>query len=777
MHAIRVQDLVFLRACFQYHERFSLEMVIAACDEACRSTDIMFMTELLNRWGVPMTAPNARNHSLLWTAVAAGSVPTVRFLLSRCDEPIEWHDLAAVATLALGCGQEEIIDTLDCIVPLRRRINDLPIRTVCADGELYFWIFSQWINRNVIRLGREWRAVMKCQTDKPDVQELSLEDVLLFLCAQPHLVVFHNPSCRGLTAFACSMTMTCRNCRLPNSCSLIIHWTKDAHRFILRIRCICLCCLAGRRPIAPHPSRIVELLLVHAAVAVCDLPEDHPAHTLAVYVSNYAENLSAATRLWLRTFMSTRTQLRFQFVARHWVDFESLIGSLPGHVSLQTGKDPSKYPLSFRGEAIVTLTWVAPWTEIFLRIGLVQYVELDASFYAIRPYAYVVPFVVIANYGMPLGLIVSPTEREESYRLFDKALKRLGLPALVDLTPVLSDQGGGLKAYCKGHESSHFLCFRHLLESLGSHTYVAMLGRRLFFTSSEREYRELKAITILDFQIGCQEDAINAKGASRFRKLFGLSLDKDNRIIEDSVDPFRAQALWSDRGDRGVATCTNHSEGFHGRANRKVASVRHLNRRIAMLIDMLTKKHQHFSVATMNRSAKAMFATLTESAERGGLPIVSGSTGCPYHCGWDVIYANRFKIPHFPCRHTVLDPTLELDWGRHTMNLEMGRQDSVHEVIVISYEGPDWPMPLQIERKHGLLPIQDSEGSSVIGSADKFIRGLHAEFVVAFPHAQVMPPMQLSFEFGRFVTTRGSPDDLVLRSRFQLLMFRHYSRG
>jgi hypothetical protein len=304
-----------------------------------------------------------------------------------------------------------------------------------------------------------------------------------------------------------------------------------------------------------------------------------------------------------------------------------------------------------------------------------------------------------------------------------------------------------------------------------------MWGRRLFFTASEDEYRELKVITIIDFQIGCNEMAINANGAYRFCELFGLSMDKDNRVTEEAVDPFQAPALWSVRGAQGVATCTNHSEGFHGRANRKVAGIQCLVRRIATVIDLLTKKHQQFSVPKMNRSAKAMIVKLTESAKRERIEPVSDRSGCPFNCGWDRVYANRFRIPNFPCRHTVLDPRLDIDWDRHGMNLDISGEDFVHEVVVIPYDGANWPLSSGAWREHKMLPLEDSDGFPEIGDAEQFVRRLHAELRVAFPHAHVMSPMRLACEFGRFVTARRSPDDLGLRSRFQLRMFRQYSHG
>jgi hypothetical protein len=118
MHAIAEKSPVLLLACLQYRSRFSPEMLIAVCDEACRSSDLLFVHELFKYRGVPITALHGAGHSLLWTAVTVSSVDMVHFLLSRCGNHSEWHDFAAVIILALRLGHEDIINELDQVVPL-----------------------------------------------------------------------------------------------------------------------------------------------------------------------------------------------------------------------------------------------------------------------------------------------------------------------------------------------------------------------------------------------------------------------------------------------------------------------------------------------------------------------------------------------------------------------------------------------------------------------------------------------------------------------------------
>jgi hypothetical protein len=55
--------------------------------------------------------------------------------------------------------------------------------------------------------------------------------------------------------------------------------------------------------------------------------------------------------------------------------------------------------------------------------------------------------------------------------------------------PVLSNAEAGRVAFTKGYGMKHYLCFRRILESMGTETDVAVLVRHLLFSSTEREYR------------------------------------------------------------------------------------------------------------------------------------------------------------------------------------------------------------------------------------------------------------------------------------------------
>jgi hypothetical protein len=142
-------------------------------------------------------------------------------------------------------------------------------------------------------------------------------------------------------------------------------------------------------------------------------------------------------------------------------------------------------------------------------IGDARYLELDASFRALHLPCDAVPLAVVWNYIIPFGWITTLSEQAASYELLYCSIMNINdelamwkpsvkaegsepsewmslMQVLRDL-PVLGNVGAGLVA--KSYWMKHYLCFRHILESMGTETYVAVLARHLLFSSTEREYR------------------------------------------------------------------------------------------------------------------------------------------------------------------------------------------------------------------------------------------------------------------------------------------------
>jgi hypothetical protein len=77
--------------------------------------------------------------------------------------------------------------------------------------------------------------------------------------------------------------------------------------------------------------------------------------------------------------------------------------------------------------------------------------------------------------------------------------------------------------YGREYHKTHYFCFRHWLEALGSRGFVAMLPRRLLFTRPKAAYAGILLQTLSDFAEGCRAGQIMESGQIKFVSIFGSS--------------------------------------------------------------------------------------------------------------------------------------------------------------------------------------------------------------------------------------------------------------
>jgi hypothetical protein len=190
---------------------------------------------------------------------------------------------------------------------------------------------------------------------------------------------------------------------------------------------------------------------------------------------------------------------------RYLHGFDAIFRELHGTFHLQRRTSiKAESPFSYNEKEIMTLTWLAPWAISALLSS--DYYELDCSFKALRRYVYSIPLAVKANVGVPFGIVIAPSERRDLFSLFAELLTEKGFSQsdLLEM-PLLSDAGTALRRYAQGvagrggYHRHHYLCYRQLLEALGSDTLVALLARRLLFTRTENGYKEAYPRAVADF--------------------------------------------------------------------------------------------------------------------------------------------------------------------------------------------------------------------------------------------------------------------------------------
>jgi hypothetical protein len=306
-----------------------------------------------------------------------------------------------------------------------------------------------------------------------------------------------------------------RHCTKDGHFVFIAYCTKCGPQFSITIRCprdamnLCVttqqCC--GHffaASIVPTDRRMPTIFLTCPAMRkIQGYAELHPLRVM-VRILWRAGQLAAEQLAFIRSCLPLSTLMRSTTrTHRNDVsDFHDLFGELHGTFRLQLGPGRQIEPsVSFDSREIGTLIWLAPWAIGALR--LVDYYELDCSFKALKPYGYSIPLAVRTNVGIPLGIVVTPSERREVFASFADLLAEKGFSheSLFELL-LLSDAGTALRSYAEGragrqgYHRRHYLCYRHLRESLSSGTFVALLARRLLFTRTEDAFRELYPQTL-----------------------------------------------------------------------------------------------------------------------------------------------------------------------------------------------------------------------------------------------------------------------------------------
>jgi hypothetical protein len=277
-------------------------------------------------------------------------------------------------------GNAEIIDAFCSLVTLRPTVKDLPVRIVSAGNELSLPLTIHGINDlTVIDFSSRLRLASALR-GSDQTEKVTLEDILLILCAQAYLCMTTSAPGRPGTGrgFPCSMTIGCNKCG-PDTRRIKIRWVNDDGAFLMRIHRICLCCVAARCPMPAPPCQTFDLLLVRTSDLDCNLPSEHPARELGHYFLRYDKCPFRASRESLRLLTASRTQLSSQITMFHCQDFDTLVSSLNGYAHLQTlapdPEDASMHPLELQGANVVTFTWLAPWIRAVLTTELIQYFD------------------------------------------------------------------------------------------------------------------------------------------------------------------------------------------------------------------------------------------------------------------------------------------------------------------------------------------------------------------------------------------------------------------
>jgi hypothetical protein len=307
---------------------------------------------------------------------------------------------------------------------------------------------------------------------------------------------------------------------------------------------------------------------------------------------------------------------------------------------------------------IESISWVAPWTTELIEI--LSFIELDASFYALKPFSYSIPMGIYRNKSIPLGLFMFKTENSEMYTTFFKMLIDSGIPLeLLQSKGFLTDEGKAIISALHEFEFIRHSCYRHLIEKMGSATILGIITRRLLFCSTQDAYEAKLPETLLELQNLITDGTITPKQLNKLCKIFDFNVTENGEVVPETLDYH--DALWN-RAKFVIATCSNHLERLHRTLNDSVSGIESFSRRFSIVLQIIQEWPNTFS-NNQHRQEKLVMKKLKKQAEENQIEQTENCIS--QKCGWSAFYSSLFGIENFPCVHTITFKTplfLEIDF-------------------------------------------------------------------------------------------------------------------
>jgi hypothetical protein len=324
-----------------------------------------------------------------------------------------------------------------------------------------------------------------------------------------------------------------------------------------------------------------------------------------------------------------------------WGEFKELVKGLEGsgfvRVRVQQVARLAFGDIGLDGFRVVSLTWIPRWApDAFEKAS---YIQLDCSFKPSRPYVYCAPQAIIRNEAIPLGFIMTPTERQQTYEWFyDDLSDMTGEPP--PLKPILSDEGLGLINFgLSGRTGAHFFCYRHLIEKFGARSLLGILAKRILRIRTPEDFQKAHKQAVADLERAFSRNFITAQQRARFLAFIGGLDGTEYR-----------HGIWQ-RSDYGISTCSNHAERFHRTVNKRVKKFTTLNHRIAVLVEVINEKFEKYQSENHRQLRHVIKGLREKKALRD--PDCQRTKCVQFR---DTM-ANRFGCDTFPCKHTVTEQT------------------------------------------------------------------------------------------------------------------------
>lgn len=310
---------------------------------------------------------------------------------------------------------------------------------------------------------------------------------------------------------------------------------------------------------------------------------------------------------------------------------------------------------------------VFPWAKYYFYGS--HYLELDASFTAVKPYAFCVAQGIIFNESIPLSITITPSESIELYKttldrfveVFERELRESYIKINWSQKIVLSDMGKSICAICQQYEITHFFCHRHILEHFGSASALGLIVQQILYCFSQDKCKDLilKLQSQVDEYIRVITQIYGKVSPALQRKLDEVKtmmmLEEGN---QNSNYYFKKWALWI-RSQYSVPRCSNHNEALHRALNQQTDPSEIIVTKLDKLITDVIKHYMSLPKrmgSSIDRKINDTIKFLLSKLEDSNFDVfayIKLNQSHPCNCHEEE-YNYRIYGCQIPCHHSLL---------------------------------------------------------------------------------------------------------------------------
>lgn len=233
--------------------------------------------------------------------------------------------------------------------------------------------------------------------------------------------------------------------------------------------------------------------------------ENSVMFTIGNFIAKKQTNAPNFLKSSFKNFVDNRTISRRESILASSSDFTCLLQYLPGfgyytYFDLPKQKAFTYDWLNRMGcliniegvdQVIRSVTWISPWAQKIQK--KIQYLEIDASFKAFKPYAYCIFHGVVYNSSIPFALTLYPTEDTKLYESLFLGLNKFHTDTCdFENHNVLSDLGPATESFCNMHSMSIKLCHCHIIERFGARFGFGTWVRKILKTKTLNDFLKLR---------------------------------------------------------------------------------------------------------------------------------------------------------------------------------------------------------------------------------------------------------------------------------------------